>query len=115
MAVTDPKSGVVIPFPTRGRPDRFKDRFLEVVDRWQEGCLYCGEPAEVRPLPASHGLVRLPLCDKHVRWAMACRREGAGKQSRHLRGFVLAWVRLKGGDRDAAIVWLHGHDIGPRA
>jgi hypothetical protein len=111
VAVTDPKSGVVIPFPTRGRPERFKDRFLDRVDRWQEGCcLYCGAPAEVRPLPRSHGLVHLPLCDKHVRWAMATRRERYGKQARILNKLVLAWVRLRGGDRAAAQEWLRdGH------
>ena len=93
--------------PAPSRPDRFKDRFLDRVDRWQDGCLYCGAEAEVRPLPRSHGLVCLPLCDKHVRWAMAARRERFGKQARVLRRYVLAWCRLRGGDREAATKWLN--------
>jgi hypothetical protein len=91
---------------------RFKDRFLDRVDRWSEGCLYCGEPADLRPLPGSGKRVQLPLCDKHLRWAMATRRERYGKQAHILRGYVLAWCRLKGGDRDAAVVWLSGTDLG---
>lgn len=87
---------------------RYKDRFLDRVARWEEGCLYCGEPAQVRPLPRSAGLVQLPLCDKHMRWAMAARRERFGKQSYLLRGYVLAWCRLKGCDREAALTWLNG-------
>lgn len=99
--------GSVVPFPALSRPDRFKDRFLDRVDRWQGGCLYCGAEAEVRPLPRSHGLVFLPLCDKHVRWAMATRDDRFGKQSRVLRGYLLAWCRLKDGDREAALAWLN--------
>lgn len=110
MAVSDPTSGTVIPFPTRDRPDRYQGRFLEMVDLWQHGCLYCGEPAEVRPLPRSHGRVRLPLCEKHVRWAMATRRERYGKQAHILQGLLLAWCRLKDGDREAAKRWLDGND-----
>jgi hypothetical protein len=90
---------------------RFRDRFLAVVDEWDAGCLFCGADTDVRPLPGSAGAVVLPLCHKHVRWAMACRREQHGKQARHLRGLVLAWARLHGGDRDAATVWLNGHDL----
>ena len=100
-------TGTVIPFPARPRPDRFKDRFLDAVDRWQTGCLYCGGPAEVRPLPRSHGLVRLPLCDKHVRWAMAARDERYGKQAHVLEGLLLAWCRLRGSDRETAKAWLN--------
>lgn len=94
---------------------RYRDRFLATVDGWKSGtCIHCGAPARIRALPRSAGTVELPLCDKHLRWAMACRREGMGKQLHHLRGLVLAWVRLKGGDRSCAIVWLNGHDIGGR-
>ena len=96
----------VIPFPVRDRPDRFKDRFLDIVDRWQTGCLYCGDAADLRPLPRSHGQVQLPLCEKHVRWAMAARDERYGKQAHVLEGLLLAWCRLRGGDREAAIAWL---------
>lgn len=94
------------PEPTRDRPDRFKDKFLAAVDSWEDGCLYCGAAADVRPLPGSGGSVALPLCDKHVRWAMAARREQIGKQTRTLRGLLLAWVRLRDGDRDTALLWL---------
>ena len=90
---------------------RYRDRFLALVAEWETGCLFCHADAEVRPLPGSAGAVLLPLCDKHVRWAMACRREQHGKQARHLRGLALAWVRLRGGDRNAATVWLNGHDL----
>jgi len=93
-------------FPRSPRPDRFQDRFLCIVDDWRAGCLYCGATAALRPLPESGGKVLLPLCDKHLRWAMAARRERFGKQARTLRGLVLAWVRLRGGERDAALVWL---------
>ena len=97
------------------RPARYKDRFLDAVERWQEGtCLYCRAATTVRALPRSGGQVCLPLCDKHVRWAMAARRERFGKQSRILRGYLLAWCRLQGGDRDVAIVWLGGWDF-PKA
>lgn len=108
IAVTSPAGGLpAVPASAR----RLKDRFLATVEGWESGCIHCGLPAPVRTLPRSAELVELPLCAKHVRWAMACRREGMGKQSHHLRGLVLAWVRLKGGDRHAAIVWLNGHDI----
>lgn len=90
---------------------RYKDRFLDAVAEWEEGCLYCGAAAELRPLPRSGGLVQLPLCATHVRWAMAARRERQGKQAHILRGLLLAWCRLRGGDRDAAVVWLNGNDL----
>ena len=88
------------------RPDRFKDRHLATVDEWRGGCVYCGAPESRQTLPGSNGLVVLPLCSKHVRWAMAARRERMGKQSRTLKRLVLAWCRLKGGDQEAAHEWL---------
>lgn len=99
--------GTVVPFSSPQRPARFKDRFLDRVDRWNRGtCLYCGVEAQLRVLPRSNGLLELPLCDKHLRWAMAARAERHGKQAHILRGYLLAWCRLRGADRDAAKAWL---------
>jgi len=89
-------------------PQRFKDRFLAVVAEWEGGCVWCGEQETVDALPGSGGALDLPLCAKHVRWAMAARREAMGKQTRILRGLLFAWCRLEGRDRGAAQAWLAG-------
>ena len=96
-------------------PPRFKDRFLAVVAEWEGGCLWCGEEETVDALPGSGGALDLPLCAKHVRWAMAARREGIGKQTRILRGLLFAWCRLKGGDRALTSAWLAGASLEGRA
>jgi hypothetical protein len=88
------------------RPDRFKDRHLSIVQEWRSGCLLCDEAATVQRLPCSDGSFYLPLCRRHVRWAMASRRERVGRQARHLKLFLLAWCRLRGGDQAAARQWL---------
>lgn len=88
------------------RPDRFKDRYLAKVDEWSGGCLYCGDPDVVTALPGSGGRLEIPFCRRHVRWALASRREGMGKQSRVLKHLILGWCRLKGGDRELAKEWL---------
>lgn len=88
------------------RPERFKDRYLDAVDSWRGGCLYCGcEPARAT-LAGSDGRLTMPLCPKHTRWAMACRRERVGKQARKLKLLLLAWCRLKGDDTGIAREWL---------
>lgn len=88
------------------RPDRFKDRDLAVVEEWVSGCIVCGDEEVVAALPGSEGMLTLPLCPRHVRWALASRREGMGKQSRRLRGLLFAWCRLHGDDRELAKAWL---------
>lgn len=90
----------------RARPDRFKDRDLAVVEEWVSGCIVCGEDEVAEALPGSEGKLTLPLCARHVRWALASRREGMGKQSRRLRGLLFAWCRLHGDDRETAKAWL---------
>lgn len=88
------------------RPDRFKDRYLAMVDEYAGGCLYCGAGEVVPVLPGTDGKLAIPFCRKHVRWALASRRERMGKQSRVLKKLVLAWCRLKGGDAEFAKRWL---------
>lgn len=87
-------------------PTRFKDRHLAAVDAWTGGCLYCGASEVVPALPGSEGLLRVPFCGRHVRWALASRRERVGKQARHLKKLVLAWCRLRDGDVEVARQWL---------
>jgi hypothetical protein len=88
------------------RPGRFKDRHLAIVDEWQQGCLYCGELPVRGALPGSGGKLQVPFCEKHVRWALASRRERFGKQARNLKQLLYAWVRLHGGDRKQVRGWL---------
>ena len=87
-------------------PSRFKDRHLAIVQEWRDGCLLCDSQQTVDELPGSDGEFYLPLCARHVRWAMASRRERVGRQARNLKLFLLAWCRLRGGDRQAAKEWL---------
>ena len=70
---------------------RHKDRHLVVVEEWTGGCVYCGA-AETTLLPGLDHFVDIPFCTLHVRWALASRRERVGKQARHLKKLVLAWV-----------------------
>jgi len=85
---------------------RLKDRHLCVIDEWTTGCVYCGEEEVAACLPGSGGRLTMPLCRRHVRWAMACRRERVGKQARHLKKLLLAWCRLRGDDLEVAEAWL---------
>lgn len=85
---------------------RVKDRHLQVVLEWRGGCVYCGAVAVGLSLPGSGGQLTMPLCARHVRWAMAARRERVGKQARNLKKLLLAWARLHGGDREAVARWL---------
>lgn len=77
-----------------------------IVADWQGGCLLCDEAEVDKPLSESDGMLRLPLCQRHRRWAMASRREKVGKQSRRLKRLLLAWSRAHGQDVDAARRWL---------
>lgn len=87
-------------------PDRFKDRHLAMVQEWTEGCLLCGASDTVAELPGSHGRFYLPLCQRHLRWALASRRERVGRQARNLKHYLLAYCRIHGGDSAAARQWL---------
>lgn len=87
-------------------PRRFKDRHLQVVSEWRGGCLICGS-ADLSPvLPPALARVGFPLCDRHLRWAMASRRERMGRQARNLKLLLLAWCRLNQQDRQTALDWL---------
>jgi hypothetical protein len=83
-----------------------KDRHLRVVGEWQSGCVCCCAEVTASSLPGSDGKLTMPLCPRHVRWAMACRRERVGKQARNLKKLLFAWCRYQGDDREAAKVWL---------
>lgn len=83
---------------------RVKDRWVNVVDEWHGGCLWCGSP-DARVLPGLEE-VGVVFCRRHVRWAMASRREGMGKQSYILRRLLLAWCRRRGGDPEVVKQWL---------
>lgn len=84
-------------------PVRVKDRWVNVVDEWRGGCLWCGA-SEAGRLPGLE--VGVVFCPRHVRWAMASRREGMGKQSYILRRLLLAWCRRRGGDPEVVKQWL---------
>lgn len=85
---------------------RALDMQSALVAQWQGGCLLCDAEDLEEPLPESEGLLRMPLCKRHLRWAMASRRERMGKQSRHLKRLLLAWVKATGQDPAAARRWL---------
>ena len=92
--------------PTQAQPIRFKDKHLARVEAWEGGCVYCGAGDVVSHLPGSAGALTMPLCPRHVRWAMAARQERIGKQARNLKLLLLAWCRLRGDDREVAKAWL---------
>jgi hypothetical protein len=77
-----------------------------LVSGWRGGCLLCDAAAVEEPLPESEGLLRMPLCKPHVRWAMASRSERIGRQHRHLELMLLAWVKASGQDPNVARRWL---------
>jgi hypothetical protein len=91
---------------TETRPHRFKDKHLARVDAWTGGCLYCGDPDVYPHLPGSERALTMPLCQRHIRWAMVSRREKIGKQARNLKLLLFAWCRLHGDDREVAKAWL---------
>lgn len=74
-------------------PNRQLDRWNALAAEWAGGCLVCGRVETGRPLPGSDGELMLPLCERHVRWAMASRRERMGKQAGNLKKLLLAWSR----------------------
>ena len=86
-------------------PGRPKDKYLAKVVDWRGGCLLCGEVVAERLPPVMHD-VEFPLCDKHVRWALASRRERIGHQAGNLRGFLLAWCRHRNADPAPVRAWL---------
>ena len=86
-------------------PMRRKSTMDVVVWEWQSGCLYCGDPAEIRPLPDECPLC-VPLCPKHRRWAMASRRERIGKQAGKLKLLLIAWSKRAGTDPREVSKWL---------
>ena len=90
----------------RDPPGRPKDRFYATVAEWTGGCVKCGQPVAQETLPDSDGRLRMPLCRRHVRWAMASRREGVGKQAGALRRLLLAWCDVHGEDAALAKDWL---------
>src|SRR3954469_14579237 len=89
-------------------PNRPRDRWTALVAEWQAGWLLCESPETERSLPGSDGQVHLPLCDRHVRWAMASRRERLGKQAGRLKKLLVAWSHLyEDADHAArARIWL---------
>lgn len=84
---------------------RAKDKFLVAVAEHAGRCLFCGNP-DVAPLEGSGANLGLLFCDRHVRWAMAARRERIGKQARTLRLLLLANCRVNGGDAALVDLWL---------
>ncbi len=84
---------------------RVKDKFLLRVIENTGGCLYCDDPALV-PLEGSGSRLGLLFCEKHVRWAMAARRERYGKQARTLQRLLLAHCRVTGSDPGPVKEWL---------
>ena len=87
-------------------PNRKKDRWEAIVAEWQGGCIRCGSPETGRALPGSGGRLDLPLCERHLRWALASRRERIGKQAGELARLLLAWCRYRELDRAEARRWL---------
>lgn len=96
------------PMTPTDRHDRPRDRWTALVTEWYDGCLKCDAPVSDRPLPGSDGQLYLPLCERHIRWAMASRRERLGKQAGYLKKLLLAWCRYRGAptDLDTARDWL---------
>ena len=89
------------------RHDRARDRWTALVVEWRGGCLVCDDADNGRCLPGSDGCLRIPLCDRHIRWAMASRRERMGKQAGHLKLLLLAWCHHNHSDDvDVARTWL---------
>jgi hypothetical protein len=88
--------------PGRSRP---LERARAVVEDWRGGCLYCAGPAPLRPLPWQPTLV-VPLCDRHLRWALAARRERWGKEAAKLQRLLSAWVACSGQSQDDVDQWL---------
>lgn len=86
-------------------PARPKDKYLIAATEHAGRCLFCGNP-DVAPLEGSGANLGLLFCDRHVRWAMAARRERLGKQARTLRLLLLANCRINGGDATATVEWL---------
>lgn len=84
---------------------RAKDKFLVAAAEHAGRCLFCGNP-DVAPLEGSGARLGLLFCERHVRWAMAARRERIGKQTRTLRLLLLANCRINGGDPNQVKDWL---------
>lgn len=86
-------------------PDRPKDLFSAVVKEWQGGCLLCDAPVTDR-LPSGLMGTGFPLCERHVRWALASRRERMGRQAGRLKWFLLAWCQRERLDPGPVREWL---------
>lgn len=84
---------------------RVKDKFLLAVEQAEGGCLFCGA-REVVLLPGPGARLGPLFCERHVRWALAARRERVGRQARTLKKLLLAWCRLRNGDEQTARKWL---------
>lgn len=69
---------------------RPQDQFTVAVDAWEGGCLYCSASERLCPLPGLEASGP-PLCPRHLRWAMASRRERHGRQAGRLRRLLRAW------------------------
>jgi hypothetical protein len=95
---------------TRNEVDRPRDRYSGVAADVLNGprlrCLHCGSENVCSSLPGSGGRLRVPLCRKHVRWALASRRERIGKQAGVLKRMLLAWGDATGVDRALVRDWL---------
>jgi hypothetical protein len=100
------RRAIPVPVGDASLPERIKDRHLAIVAEWRGGCLYCGAEEVVPTLPGSDGKLAIPFCPRHLRWALASRRERMGKQARTLKKLLLAWCRLRGGDPELVKQWL---------
>lgn len=87
-------------------PTRSKDRYVVVAREWRSGCLLCEEQDLVTGLPGCTADLGFPLCARHLRWAMASRRERVGHQALRLKRLLLAWCRVRERDGAAAREWL---------